>query len=157
MSAAVTGSSPRGRGCSARDGQRHALGEAADARGAAHCEIRPSAHSAHAPQPYDGSQATALPDQAAVDAASHVLHDARVLVAEHERRRPREQPLRRVDVGAADAGGAHGDQRLAGTGRGLGRLVEGEAATAPPRRDFHGRPAPLASADTDSTTSGWLR
>ena len=71
------------------------------------------------------------------DAATHRAHDAGVLVAEHQRRFPGEEPLRRVDVGAADAGGVDGDHDLTRPGDGLGHLVEGESALALPGRDSH--------------------
>ena len=56
----------------------------------------------------------------------------------HQRRRPREQPLGGVDVGAADAGGVHGHQRLARARRRVGRVVDGEAVAAAPGGRLHG-------------------
>src|SRR5262249_14650464 len=80
------------------------------------------------------------PDEIPVDAAPDVLDHAGVLVAQHERRRPREQSLRRVDVGAADPRGAHGDDGLPAAGGRIGRLVDGEVRTAAPGGDLHGEP-----------------
>src|SRR5439155_12663606 len=77
--------------------------------------------------------------EATADASPDTLDDARVFVAQHQGRGPREEPLRRVDVGAADPGGVDGDERLARAGDGVGRLVDGEAAAAAPGRDLHAR------------------
>ena len=51
VSAAVTGSSPRGRGCSAATGSATRSAKPPTRVARAHCEIRPSAHSAHLPHP----------------------------------------------------------------------------------------------------------
>src|SRR5262245_12946411 len=117
--------------------QRHALGEAADAHA-----IRTLAD---APGRARGALATAIgrlaadgtADQALVDAAADLAHHARVLVAEHHRRLPGKQPLRRVDVRAADAGGVDVDDDLTGPGRGLGRRIDREAAFTLPGGDLH--------------------
>src|SRR5207245_2611028 len=80
------------------------------------------------------------PDEALADASAHLADDAGVLVAEHERRLPREQALRRVDVRTADPGGVDGDDDLTGPGHGLRRCVDGGAALALPGGDLLRRP-----------------
>src|SRR5207245_11181338 len=70
-----------------------------------------------------GLAADHAPDEAPVDSTAHLAHDAGVLVAEHQGRFPGEQPLRRVDVGATDAGGMNGHHDLARPGDGPGHLA----------------------------------
>src|SRR2546422_10403188 len=65
--------------------------------------------------------------------------DAGVLVAQHERRLVGKEPLRGVDVGAADAGRLDGHHDLARPRDGLGDVVEREARAAVPGGDLHGR------------------
>src|SRR5262249_38258191 len=81
--------------------------------------------------------ADSAPDQATGDAAADLAHDAGVLMAEHERRLPRKQSLRGVDIGAADARGVDVDDDLPGSGVGLGGCVDREAVVALPGRDLH--------------------
>src|SRR5262249_55998727 len=96
------------------------------------------------------------PDEIPVDAAPDVLDHAGVLVAQHERRRPREQSLRRVDVGAADPRGAHGDDGLPAAGGRIGRLVDGEVRTAAPGAALPREPPTLLHPPTSPprTTRG---
>src|SRR5262249_58020901 len=92
------------------------------------------------------------PHELPADAPPDVLDHAGVLVPHHEWRAPREEPLGGVDVGAADAGGVDGHERLARSRSGIGHVVEREPGTTAPRRDFHGassfagRPAPASRA-----------
>src|SRR5437867_2616440 len=128
-----------GQGMERRHRQGHALGEATDAR-AARALRDPALLALGALAAAVGRLARhRASHEATADAPPDTLHDARVLVAQHQGRGPREEPLRRVDVGAADPGGVDGHERLARAGDGFGRLVDGEAATAAPGRDLHAR------------------
>ena len=128
---------PARQGVDIARGQRDALGKAADAHA-----LRTLAHAtgltlralAAAVGRLAADQA---PDEAPAHPTAHRADDAGVLVAEHERRLPGKKPLRRMHVGATDAGGVDGDHDLARPGDGLGRVVEGESALALPGRDSH--------------------
>src|SRR4051812_8946278 len=61
VSAAVTGSRARGSGCTQCAGSATRSAKPPTRVAPAHWLMRPAAHSAHAPQPKDGSQATARP------------------------------------------------------------------------------------------------
>src|SRR5262245_32511983 len=66
--------------------------------------------------------ADGAPDEALGDAAPDLAHDAGVLVAEHERRLPRKQTLRGVDIGAADARGVTSTTTCPGPASGSGAV-----------------------------------
>src|SRR5262249_46284132 len=107
------GIEPAGQRVDVGHGQHHALGEAANAnalRALAHTPGRALRALAAAVGRLAANRA---PDETLADAAAHFVDDAGVLVAEDERWVPREEPLRRVNVSAADSGGAHGDDDLA--------------------------------------------
>src|SRR5207248_11684879 len=76
-------------------------------------------------------------DEPLADAAADAAHDARVLVAEHERWLVGEEALRGVHVGAADARRLHFDHDLAQPRNGLRHLVDREPRAAVPGGDLH--------------------
>ena len=121
----------------AAGGQRDALGEAADAG----CPAALADAAGVALSAFTAAVGRLARDRAADEAFRHAAadraHHARVLVPEHERRRPREQSLGRVDVRAADAGRVHSDDDLARPCDWLGDLVDRELGTSAPGRDVH--------------------
>src|SRR5256885_2673133 len=121
----------------AAGGQRDALGEAADAG----CPAALADAARVALSAFTAAVGRLARDRAADEAFRHAAadraHHARVLVPEHERRRPREQSLGRVDVRAADAGRVHSDGDLARPCDWLGDLVDRELGTSAPGRDVH--------------------
>ena len=73
-------------------------------------------------------------------------------MAHHHRRRPREEALGGVHVGAADAGRGDLDHHLPGPAVGSGRVIESETDSPPPGRDLHVRGA-LACCENFGITS----
>ena len=140
-SAAVTGSSPFGSGCTQSTGSAARSAKPPTRVALAHWLMRPfrAVQARAAPEARLAGDRAA--DETSVDAAADLAHHARVLVAHDHGRRPREEALGRVHVGAADARGGHVHHHLPRPRDGIGRLVEGEAGAAAPGRDLHGRAA----------------
>src|SRR5262245_5748320 len=128
---------PAGQRVNFGDRQHHALGEAADANAFRALAHAPGGTFRALTAAVGRFAADRAPDESLADAPAHPADDAGVLVAEDERRLPREEPLRRVNVGAADSGGAHRDDDLAGPGDGLGHLVDRESVLPLPGCDVH--------------------
>src|SRR5262249_10554077 len=145
--------------------QGDALGEAADTRGAR--ALRGAARLAGGalPATIGGLAGDSAPEQALAHPAPYLADHARVLVAEYERRRPGKEPLRRVNVGAAGAGGVHGDDDLPRPCRGIGRVVHCEVTAPAPGGDLHWlfvpshsrvKPVPVARTRPPWGAGKWL-
>ncbi len=118
-------------------GQRDTLGETADTHSARALGDAPGLARGALPAAVGRLARDGAAEQAAGHAAPYLGHDARVLVLQDQRRRPREETLSGVNVRAADAGGVDRHHDLARFSGGLGRFVYGESALAAPGRYLH--------------------
>src|SRR5262249_13181019 len=117
--------------------KHHALREAADANALRALAHAPGGAFRAFTAAVRGLAADRAADHRLADAAAPLADDAGVLVAKDQRGLPGEEPLRRVHVGAADAGGAYGDDHLTRPRDGLGHLVDREPVLTLPGRDVH--------------------
>ena len=89
-------------------------------------------------------------DESPADAATDLAHHARVLVAHHHRRGPREEALGRVHVGAADARGADTSTTTC-PGPATGSGASSRVKRLPPRQVATFTAAPRRSPRKDPT------
>src|SRR5215467_8225046 len=122
----------------AAHGKGHALGKAPDARGARTLRRAPGLARRALAATVRRLAGDPASEQALADPAAHLVHHARILVAQHEWRRPREEALGRVEVRPADARGVYRHDDLPGSRRWVGSVVDGEACVSAPGGNLHG-------------------